>query len=30
VKELSTVNSRDCMDRVLWDKALRALGHPPS
>jgi hypothetical protein len=30
VKELSTVNSRDCMDRVLWDKASRALGHPPS
>jgi hypothetical protein len=30
VKELSTVNSRDCMDRVLWDKALRAMGHPSS
>ena len=30
VEELSAVNSRDCMDRDLWDKALRALGHPPS
>jgi hypothetical protein len=30
VRELWDVNPRNCMDRGLRDRALRALGHPPS